>query len=360
MTISAKTLTTLEYDKVIDQARQALHHGARRDLSLDPPAVDDYADVLRSQRFTAEARRLLELKPNVSLSDVKDVASIVQQASLERTLDPAELLDVQTTLAAARVVHETIDKLRAYMPHVAETADRIGDFSEVTAEIARAINNSGEVMDSASPHLQHLRRESRVVHDRLRSRLEHILASSAGKGTLQEPIITLRDGRYVVPVKADSRSQMPGIVHDVSSSGATVFLEPLETVEMGNRWREMLAEEQREVARILRELSVLVGRRAEEIGLALDALAEIDLLLAKVRLGEAIQANQLPHDPDQHSGGRDQTWLLEQPGSLYLRNARHPLLARRGRADQRLDRRRRPDFHRTGADLRPQPASRCC
>ncbi len=327
MPIPAKTLTTLEYDKVI--ARLAKHciteRGRALALALQPATV--YAEVLRWQRFTAEARRLLELKPNVSLSDVKDVASIVQQASLERTLEPGELLDVQTTLAAARVVRETIDRLRAYMPHVAETADRIGDFGEITTEIGRAISNRGEVMDSASPQLQHLRRESRVVHDRLRTRLEQILASSAGKGTLQESIITLRDGRYVVPVKADSRSQMPGIVHDVSSSGATVFLEPLETVEMGNRWREMLAEEQREVARILRELSVIVGKRAAEISAALDALAEIDLLLAKVRLGEAIKAKQLPHDPDLQSGGHDQTWLLEQPGSLYLRNARHPLIA---------------------------------
>ena len=327
MTIPAKTLTTLEYDKVIARLAKHCITERGRDLALALQPATEYAEVLRRQRFTAEARRLLELKPNVSLSDVKDVASIVQQAALERTLDPAELLDVQTTLAAARVVHQTIDRLRAYMRHVAETADRIGDFGEITTEIGRAINNRGEVMDSASPHLHHLRRESRIVHDRLRTRLEQILASSAGKGALQEPIITLRDGRYVVPVKSDSRSQMPGIVHDVSSSGATVFLEPLETVEMGNRWREMLAEEQREVARILRELSVRVGKRAAEISAALDALAEIDLLLAKVRLGEAIKAKQLPHDPDQQSGGRDQTWLLEQPGSLYLRNARHPLIA---------------------------------
>ena len=326
MTIPAKTLKTLEYDKVIERLAKHAITLRGRDLALALLPATEYREVLRAQRFTAEARRLIELKPNVSLSDVKDIASIVQQAALERTLEPQELLDVQTTLAAARVVHQTIDKLRAYMRHVAETADRIGDFSEITTEIGRAISNRGEVMDSASPQLQHLRRESRIVHDRLRSRLESILASQAGKGALQDPIITLRDGRYVVPVKADSRSQMPGIVHDVSSSGATVFLEPLETVEMGNRWREMLAEEQREVARILRELSVRVGKRAEEIALALDALAEIDLLLAKVRLGEAIKAKQLPHDPDLKSNGRDQGWLLDEPGSLYLRKARHPLI----------------------------------
>ena len=290
-----------------------------RALALALQPASEYAEVLRRQRFTAEARRLLELKPNVSLSDIKDIASIVQQASIDRILDSTELQDVHTTLAAARVVRDTIDKLRVYMPHLGETADRIGDFQEITSEIGRAIDAKGEVKDSASPALQTLRRESRVAHDRLRSRLDQILKSTAS--TLQEPIITLRDGRYVVPVKAELRSQLPGIVHDVSSSGATVFLEPLETVEMGNKWREMLAEEQREIARILRELSIRVGKRASDIGMALDALAEIDLTLAKVRYGEQIDAKYLPHDSN------EQDWLLPEPGSLYLRNARHPLIS---------------------------------
>lgn len=318
MTTPAKTLRTLEYDKVIERMASRCITDRGRALALALQPGSEYAEVLRRQRFTAEARRLLELKPNVSLSDIKDIASIVQQASIDRILDPNELQDVHTTLAAARVVRDTIDKLRAYMPHLAETSDRIGDFQEITTEIGRAIDNKGEVKDSASPALQTLRRESRVAHDRLRTRLEAMLKSAGS--ALQEPIITLRDGRYVVPVKAELRSQLPGIVHDVSSSGATVFLEPLETVEMGNRWREMLAEEQREIARILRELSIRVGKRAPDIAMALDALAEIDVLLAKVRYGEQIGAKQLPHD------NNEQDWLLPEPGSLYLRNARHPLI----------------------------------
>ncbi len=327
MTTSPKTLRTLEYDKVIERmaARCITDRGRTLALALQP--ASEYAEVLRRQRLTAEARRLLELKPNVSLSDIKDVASIVQQASIDRILDPKELQDVGTTLSAARVVRDTIDKLRAYMQHLAETSDRISDFHEITTEISRAIDNKGEVKDSASPALQTLRRESRIAHDRLRSRLESMLKSAGS--ALQEPIITLRDGRYVVPVKAELRSQLPGIVHDVSSSGATVFLEPLETVEMGNKWREMLAEEQREIARILRELSIRVGKRAAEIAMALEALAEIDVLLAKVRYGEQIGAKYLPHD------NNEQDWLVAEPQgaassaptSLYLRNARHPLIS---------------------------------
>src|SRR3970282_475266 len=121
-------------------------------------------------------------------------------------------------------------------------------------------------------------------------------AQAANRPAPQEPIVPLRDGRYVVPVKAEMRSQLPGIVHDVSSSGATVFLEPLEVVEMGNRWRELPLEEKREVQRILRDLSQAVGERDAEIVAAVDALAEIDLSLAKARLGEALRASGLPHE----------------------------------------------------------------
>jgi DNA mismatch repair protein MutS2 len=258
------------------------------------------------------------MKPNLGLGAVRDVSTLAHQASLDHTLEPGELLEVQATLAQAHTVRETIDRLRVYVPHLAEIADRVDDFRQVTAEIGRCINQRGDVVDAASPVLAQLRRESRVAHDRLTTRLNQLLTSA--RAAIQEPLVTLRDGRYVIPVKAEARAQIPGIVHDVSSSGATVFLEPLETVEMGNRWREMLAEEQREIARILRQLSASVGVRSEEIRVAIEALAEIDLALAKARLGEAIGAKELPHD------GLEQPWLLEEPGGLILETARHPLL----------------------------------
>ncbi len=258
MTTPEKSLITLEYDKVI--ARLASHCGTAQGKAiaqaLHPSA--EYREVLHRQRLTAEGRRLLEMKPNTSLGGVRDIGTLVAQASRGHALEPTELLDVQATLAASRVARETIERLRAYMPFLAEIADGIGDFREITGAIGRAIGQSGEVLDSASPVLANLRRESRVAHDRLTARLNQILGQQ--RSAVQEPIVTLRDGRYVIPVKAEQRSQVPGIVHDVSSSGATVFLEPLETVEMGNRWREMLAEEQREIARILGELSAQVGR----------------------------------------------------------------------------------------------------
>ncbi len=318
MTISQKTLTTLEYDKIIKRLTAHTQTAAGRAMATALTPSSGYREVVRRQRLTAEARRLREMKPGFGLGGVRDIAGLVKQASLGHVLEPGELLDVQASLAVARAASETIGRLRAFVPLLAQIADGIADFRDLTAEIGRAINQRGEVVDNASPVLAQLRRESRLAHDRLTARLNLIVNSN--RGTVQEPIVTVRDGRYVIPVKAELRSQLPGIVHGVSASGATVFLEPLETVEMGNRWRELVAEEEREVARILRALSEKVGRRAEEIGAALEAIGQVDLALAKARLGEELKAQELPHD------GQEQPWLREDTGALLLRNARHPLL----------------------------------
>ena len=285
MTIPAKTLTTLEYDKVIARLASYTHTAAGRALALALTPSPAYREVVSRQRLTAEARRLLDMKPNTGLSGAKEIGTLVQQAALGHALEPQELLDVQATLDIARTAHETIDRLRAYLPFLAETADAIGDFRDLTTAIARSISPRGEILDSASPVLGRLRKESRVAHDRLTARLNQLLNS--GRSAVQEPIVTLRDGRYVIPVKAEMRSQMPGIVHNVSSSGATVFLEPLETVEMGNKWRELLAEEEREIARILRDLSARAGGVAPEIQETIDAMAQIDLTLAKRTAGQS-------------------------------------------------------------------------
>ncbi|TMB66221.1 MAG: endonuclease MutS2 [Chloroflexi bacterium] len=318
MTTPEKSLITLEYDKVIARLAAQCQTARGRALALTLKPSTEYGEVLHRQRLTAQGRRLREMKPNVGLGAVRDIGTLVHQAGLGHSLEPAELLDVQATVAHAHTVRETIDRLRVYLPFLAEISDRIGDFREVKTEIGRCINQRAEVVDAASPVLAQLRRESRIAHDRLTARLNQLLSSS--RTAIQEPIVTLRDGRYVIPVKAEQRAQLRGIVHDVSSSGATVFLEPLETVEMGNRWREMLAEEQREIARILRELSRRVGARDADVTEMIDALAEIDLSLAKARLGEDMSAKDLPHD------GHEQPWLHKESDGLFLENARHPLL----------------------------------
>ena len=149
--------------------------------------------------------------------------------------------------------------------------------------LARSFDPAGELLDTASPRLGGLRSAVRVAYDRLRRRLDSLVGSELG-GALQEPIITLRNGRYVVPVKAEARSRVKGIVHDASGSGQTLFVEPLVAVELGNAWREAQAAEQEEVERILDELSALVAANAIQLRETLDALARFDFWAAKAQL----------------------------------------------------------------------------
>ena len=320
--MNPKSLHTLEYDKIIDRLANYCAFPPSRRLALDLQPSSDYPEVLRRQRLTAEGRRALELKPNLSLAPARDVGDLVGQAARGHVLEPPELLDVHATLSLARGIRNALSRLRVHLPLLAEIAEGIEDFGGLEGRIDRTISQHAEVVDGASPVLAQLRRDARQAHDRLSHRLQQIVSSRANRGALQEPIVTLRDGRYVVPVKAELRSQLPGIVHDISSSGATVFMEPLEVVEMGNKWREIQLEEKREVQRILRDLSQAVGERAADIAAAVDRLAEIDLALAKGRLGEALRANELPHD------GLDKHWLAPTGrGGLRLDDARHPLLS---------------------------------
>lgn len=222
-------------------------------------------------------------------------------------------------LRAARFTHRQLAPLGREIPHLAHIAAQIGEFEPAIAAIEGAIDAHGEVQDGASPDLPTLRRAGRERHDRLLERLQRILNAAVARGIAQESIITERDGRYVIPIKAESRSHLSSVVHDVSSSGATVFVEPLAVVELGNAWREARLAEEREIARILRRLSALVGTEAGAMAAAAQALAEIDLALAKAALAAELDA-ALP-TPAGALG-----WLVTAPNELRLQSARHPLL----------------------------------
>jgi DNA mismatch repair protein MutS2 len=318
--MDAHALRTLEYDKII--ARLARHTsfaaGRARALALEPST--DHREVVLRQRETAEARRLLALKPRTGLGGAHDVRPQAEKADRGGILDPGELLDILTTLECARDLKYSIGKLAESLALLAEGVGAIEPLTRIIDDIKRCINQRGEVTDQASPALGAIRREVRTLHERLQQRLQELLASNAAKGVVQEPIITLRDGRYVIPVKADMRGQLKGIVHDVSGSGATVWMEPLAVVELGNRWREAQLEEEREVERVLRRLSGEIGAEHAAITTNVEVLARIDVALAKVQFGDEIEAPELPYE------GEDQSWIVEAPAQLHLLEARHPLL----------------------------------
>jgi DNA mismatch repair protein MutS2 len=272
--------------------------------------------------MTAEARRLRAVQPNVGLGAASDIRTLVQKAALGGVLDAGELLAVRDTIAAARNLRGNLTRLSGQVPLLADLAKTIDDLGDLHAEVGACISRRGDVLDSASPALASLRAQVHAAHDRLTRRTQEVLANAVARGIVQDPIVTLRSGRYVIPVKADFRGQIRGIVHDVSASGATAFVEPLGVVELGNTWREAQLEEEREVERILRRLSALVGEEEEPLIQNVAAIAEIDLQLAKARLGDQMQATEIPYD------GPDQPWLVRGPAEIVLQNARHPLLTR--------------------------------
>lgn len=315
-----KALQTLEFDKVLARLAGMTAFAPSRELALALRPATGLDEAVRRQRMTAEARRLLRNRTNMSIGGARDIRDAVDRAALGGVLDPSELLDVRGTLAAVRSLRGNITRLSPIVPLLADVAKRMDEVGPLITELDRAISARGEVLDSATPLLGQLRREVRIAHDRLTAKMNDLLAGAVARGVAQEALVTLRDGRYVIPVKADFRGQFRGVVHDTSASGATVFVEPLGAVDLGNRWRELQIDEQREVERILRTLSDQVGRHAATIRTDIEVLAEIDLCLARARFGDALEADELPYD------GEAQPWLVPAPAELVLEDARHPLL----------------------------------
>ncbi|MFN2291650.1 MAG: endonuclease MutS2 [Anaerolineae bacterium] len=331
--MNRKHLNTLEFPQIL--ARLARHTsfsaGKALALALQPSPV--FVEVQQGLRQTREARYLLDSQGGVSLGGAHDIRPLSENARRGAVLRPAEFLDIRSTLRAGRRAQRMLERLHANVPLLADIAARIEPCDDVADEIDRCINEQAEVVDQASQRLANIRREMRTAHDRLLSKLEGIIANSQNATILQEPLITQRGGRYVIPIKAEAKGRIPGIVHDTSASGATFFIEPLSTVDLGNRWRELQLEEAKEVDRILAELSALVGDNADELGWTVAALAELDLILAKARYANLLEATEPRLSPFGARGRRSGPGSQpshpgeKHPGStLELYQARHPLL----------------------------------
>ncbi len=325
--MNSKYLQILELPKILGRLAEHTSFSAGRKLALSLQPSSDDDEVARRQGETSEARALLDDRGDVSLGGARDVRPLVDRAEHGAILLPDEFLDIRDTLVSGRTLRRAITRLRNQFPLLASAAGRIEECPTVITEISRCINDRAEVVDRASQNLARVRRELREAHQRLMAKLERIVASSSNAPFLQEAFVTQRGGRYVIPLKSDFKGRIPGIVHDQSASGATVFIEPLSTVKLNNRWRELQLEEEREVQRILAGLSNLVAEEGKFIQRTVEALAELDLAFAKARYAEEIEGVEPKLVAFRKVAGLGSGYGGLHPGSsIQLIKARHPLI----------------------------------
>lgn len=319
-----QALTLLEFDQIRQRlaghARTVL--GRERAQTLAPAAAA--LEIAARQQETGEARLFLDTGGGLEFGPGVDLRAYVQRAMLGGTLRGEELRELQELAGAAGYDRRQLRR-REDLPLLAGLADNLPDLSGLEQAIAVAISPAGEVLDDASPNLRQLRRDSRTAYQQLNEVMQRSLRRYQRRAVVQEPIITQRNGRLVLLIKAEFKSQAPGIVHDVSDSGATVFIEPLPAVETGNRWRETRLAEEREEERVLRSLAARVGAAGPDLHLALDLLARLDLAMAKGRysagmrgVAPAIISPAMSPAPEAGAG--------LPPRRLRLAGARHPLL----------------------------------
>ena len=304
----------LEFDQVREQiaAYTKTVVGGERARALTP--TRDLLEIATRQQETSEARQYLDQGGGLEFGPEEDFRELLQRALLGGLLRGEELFLVRELLRAARYDRTEMGR-HEEIPLLTSVSENIPELSDLERAISGAISPAGEVLDNASPVLHNLRREARNAQNRLNEIMERNLRRLQRAELVQEPLITQRNGRMVLLIKAEMRYRVPGIVHDVSDSGATVFVEPMPAIDMGNRWREARLAEEREVERILRQLSGMVGLSGEDLLLTLDLMARLDLDIAKARHSAAINA-VAPWVSDQEVADRH----------LKLVRARHPLL----------------------------------
>jgi DNA mismatch repair protein MutS2 len=309
--MDARSQALLEFPLVRDRLAAATSFPPSRRLAEALEPSSDPIIVARQLDETDQTRALLSDRPGVGIGAAHDIGPSIERAVRGGRLDPEQFLAIADTLdATARLATSLADERR---PLLRELGHELHPLPAVRSTLARSFDPVGELLDTASPRLGGLRAAVRVAYDRLRRRLDALVGTELGNA-LQEPIVTLRNGRYVVPVKAEARSRVKGIVHDASGSGQTLFVEPLVAVELGNAWREAQVAEQEEIARILDEVSALIAVNGPGLRETLDALARFDLWAAKAALASEMDATRAE--------------TADRP-EVVLLSARHPGLSGR-------------------------------
>ncbi|MBE6621123.1 MAG: endonuclease MutS2 [Ruminococcaceae bacterium] len=311
MKITKKTMTTLEFDRVRDMLADCAMTDGSRALAQRLEPSDDIHVVLRRLRHTTDARRMCDAKGMPSFGMVKDVGGACERAEKGAVLNPRELLDIAAVLRTARTLQDYGTTNTTFETSLDEMFERLIPNRHLETEIERAIPAEDMIADEASQALATIRRNMRAANNRIKEILHKYISGGSYSKYLQDNLVTTRDGRYVVPVRAECRGDVPGLLHDTSASGATLFIEPMPVVEANNELRLLHAKEEREIERILAELSAKVSEAADVIDLNYRNITELAFIFACGELSSRM---------------RGIAPMLTGERTVKLLRARHPLI----------------------------------
>ncbi|RSL32215.1 endonuclease MutS2 [Salibacterium salarium] len=312
--MNARVNRVLEYEKMKEQLKThvASSLGRSRVEKLQPHTDLETAQLEQSRTY--EGAKVLRLKGQVPLGGIRNIHAHLKRAQIGGTLNAGELMEIADTVYGGRRMKsfvETMVEEEIEVPLLADLIEYITPLTDLERTIKQCIDDHGEVLDSASHTLRGIRQQIRSSEAEIRSKLERMTRSSEQQKKLSDSIVTVRNDRYVVPVKQEYRSSFGGIVHDQSASGATLFIEPQAVVTMNNQLNEARGKERQEIERILKELSAQVQEYTEELLQNIDYLAELDFLFSKAYYAREMKATQ-PR--------------LNGTGRLHFKDAKHPLL----------------------------------
>ncbi|MBS4222670.1 endonuclease MutS2 [Lederbergia citrea] len=312
--MNEKILKTLEFNKILSQLKDFASStvGVEKIKLLKPST--SYEEVVKLQEETDEAAHVLRLRGHAPLSGIHNIKPHAKRAQVGGVLNPVELMQTASTIHASRSMKRFIEDLlenELDIPILEEKVNQITVLTPLEHHIKNAVDENGDILDSASDTLRSIRQQRRRNESRIREKLESLIRNRNAQKMLSDAIVTIRNDRYVIPVKQEYRSQYGGIVHDQSSSGQTLFIEPQAVVELNNELKELQMKEKQEIDRILAELSAAVAESAEDLHVIVDVMAELDFIFAKARFGKEMKATRP---------------TINQEGIIRLYKARHPLL----------------------------------
>ncbi len=326
--MNSKALKTLEYTKIIERLTEYASSPLGREKCQKLEPINDIKEIKRLQKETSDALARLWKKGAVSFSGTRDIRGSLKRLEIGSTLSAIELLDIASVLTVALRIkplakisdnlnpsHSEEDNLlndgAEYEDSLAELFSAIEPLSPLSNELKRCIINEDEMADDASSTLSSIRRSIRQTNDKIHGVINSMVTSSTVRTYLQDNVVTMRNGRYCLPVKAEYKSAMPGMVHDQSSTGSTVFIEPMSVVQLNNELSELAIKEQREIEKILADLSNLCAEHVEEITIDLQVLSELDFIFARAALSKALKCSEP---------------IFNTEGIINLKCARHPML----------------------------------